>query len=149
MDTDWRGSELDAAARLQRALLPPSPFARGGWTAAHRYVPAGRVGGDILDLIPARDDLYFVIVDVSGKGVAASMLTTYVHAVFRTLIPFRLPVEEIVRRASALLCASTLPAQYATLVFGVLRADGEVIVANAGHPPPRACSARPHSAARD
>jgi sigma-B regulation protein RsbU (phosphoserine phosphatase) len=128
--------ELGAAARLQRALLPATPYARGRWSAAHRYAPAGAVGGDILDLVPSGDDVYVVFADVSGKGVAASMLTSYVHAVFRSLIPFGLPVEETVRRASALLCGSTLPAQYATLVFGVLRADGDAVLANAGHPPP-------------
>jgi sigma-B regulation protein RsbU (phosphoserine phosphatase) len=128
--------ELGAAARLQRALLPPSPYTRAGWSAAHRFSPAGAVGGDIVDLVPAGDRLYFLLADVSGKGVAASLLTTYVHAVFRSLIPFDLPLAETVRRASALLCASTLPAQYATLVFGSLDADGEVGVANAGHPPP-------------
>lgn len=128
--------ELGAAARLQRALLPPSPYALGAWSAAYRFSPAGAVGGDILDLVPHDDRLYVVFADVSGKGIAASMLTAYVHAVFRSLIPFRLPIEEVVRRASALLCSSTLPAQYATLVFAALAEDGEVVLANAGHPPP-------------
>lgn len=128
--------ELGAAARLQRALLPPSPYVFDAWSAAHRFSPAGAVGGDILDLVPHGDRLYLVFADVSGKGIAASMLTAYVHAVFRSLIPFDLPVEEVVRRASALLCSSTLPAQYATLVFGVLADDGQVVLANAGHPPP-------------
>jgi sigma-B regulation protein RsbU (phosphoserine phosphatase) len=140
-ESQWSGGELDAAIRLQRALLPPSPYARGAWAAAHLFSPAGAVGGDILDLIPAGDDLYFVFADVSGKGIAASMLTAYIHAVFRSLIPFGLAVEEVVRRASALLCSSTLPAQYATLVFGRLGINGEVVVANAGHPPPLVISA--------
>jgi sigma-B regulation protein RsbU (phosphoserine phosphatase) len=132
----WTGDDLAAAARLQHALLPPSPYASGHWTAAHRFAPAGAVGGDIVDLVPAGDRLYFLVADVSGKGIAASLLTAYVHAVFRSLIPFDLPLAETVRRASALLCASTLPAQYVTLVFGSLGRDGDVHVANAGHPPP-------------
>ena len=135
-ETRWDGGEMVAAAQLQRALLPPSPYAHGRWSAAHRYSPAGEVGGDILDLVASGDDWYFVLADISGKGVAAALLSAYVHAVFRSLIPFGLPIEEVVRRASALLCASTLPAQYATLVFGVLTSDGDVVVANAGHPPP-------------
>jgi sigma-B regulation protein RsbU (phosphoserine phosphatase) len=129
------GGEWEAAARLQRALLPPPEYSWGPWSAAHRYSPAGAVGGDILDFIPADGRLYFVLADVSGKGAAASLLTAYVHAVFRSLIPFGLPLEEIVRRASALLCASTLPSQYATLVFGYAGRRGEVVLANAGHPP--------------
>ena len=135
VDATWSRDELDTAARLQRALLPMSPYRTGAWSIAHRYSPAGAVGGDLVDLIASGDDLYFVLADVSGKGIAAALLSAYLHAVFRSLIPFGLSIEEIVRRASALLCASTLPAQYATLTFGVLRRDGHVVLANAGHPP--------------
>jgi phosphoserine phosphatase RsbU/P len=134
VETAWDG-ELATAARLQRALLPASPYRRGAWSIAHQYSPAGAVGGDMVDVIPSGDRLYFLIADVSGKGMAAAMLAAYIHAVFRSLIPFGLSIEEVVRRASALLCASTLPAQYATLVFGVLEADGQIVMANAGHPP--------------
>lgn len=58
------------------------------------------------------------------------------HAMFRTLIPFELPLDDLLARASTLLCASSLPAQYATLVTGYLTTDGEVAVGNAGHLPP-------------
>jgi sigma-B regulation protein RsbU (phosphoserine phosphatase) len=134
--------EWGAAARLQRALLPPPEYSWGPWSAAHRFSPAGAVGGDIVDLIPHGDRLYFVLADVSGKGAAASLLTAYVHAVFRSLVPFGLPLEEIVGRASALLCASTLPSQYATLIFGHAGRDGEIVLANAGHPPALAIGSR-------
>jgi len=128
--------ELGDAARLQRALLPRPFVSRHGWSAAYRFSPAGPVGGDILDLIHSGDRIYFLLADVSGKGIAASMLTAYIHATFRSLVPLGLPLEDIVRRASALLCASTLPSQYATLVFGYLGPDGEVAITNAGHPAP-------------
>ena len=131
-------TQLTAAARLQHALLPPSPFTRGGWTAAHHFAPAGPVGGDIVDLIPAGDRLYFLLADVSGKGVGASLVTAYLHAIFRSLVPVGLPLEQLMARASALLCSSTLPAQYATLVCGYAGPDGRVTIANAGHPPPLA-----------
>ena len=134
--------EWGAAARLQQAMLPPPEYTRGAWSAAHRYTPAGAVGGDIIDLIPADDRLYFVLADVSGKGAAASLVTAYVHAVFRSLVPFGLPIEEVVRRASALLCASTLPSQYATLVFGYAGRGGEILLANAGHPAPLVIGSR-------
>lgn len=129
-------TELAAAAQLQRALLPPAPYSRGGWNVAHHFAPAGAVGGDILDLIPSGDRLYFVFADVSGKGIGASLVTAYLHAIFRSLVPTGLSLDDLVSRASALLCSSTLPAQYATLVAGYLAPDGEVELANAGHPPP-------------
>ena len=135
VDDNWSRDELATAARLQRALLPMSPYRKGAWSIAHRYSPAGAVGGDMIDVIPSGDRLYFLLADVSGKGIAAALLAAYLHAAFRSLIPFGLSIEETVRRVSALLCASTLPAQYATLQFGVLEPDGQIVMANAGHPP--------------
>lgn len=130
--------DLATAGELQRMLLPPSPYQWCGWNAAHHFQPAGAVSGDYLDLVPHADRLYFIVGDVSGKGVAASLLMAQLHAMFRTLIPFDLPLEALMTRASALLCASSLPAQYATLVCGYLEDEGRITMVNAGHPAPLA-----------
>jgi sigma-B regulation protein RsbU (phosphoserine phosphatase) len=128
--------DLAAAAHLQRLLLPPSPLTAPGWTAVHHFEPAGAVSGDYVDLVPFEDRLYFMLGDVSGKGIPAALLMAQLHAMFRTLIPFGMPLDALMARASALLCASSLPAQYATLVSGYLDPEGEVVLCNAGHPPP-------------
>lgn len=135
----------DPATAAQRILLPPSPLAANGWTTIHHFEPAGIVSGDYIDLVPFGDRLYFMLGDVSGKGVAASLLMAQLHAMFRTLIPFQLPLEDIMTRASALLCASSLPAQYATLISGYLGAGGEVVISNAGHPPALAIGGGSHT----
>jgi serine phosphatase RsbU (regulator of sigma subunit) len=109
--------DLQTAGQLQRMLLPPSPYQWRGWDAAHHFQPAGAVSGDYLDLVPQADRLYFIVGDVSGKGVAASLLMAQLHAMFRTLIPFELPLEALMTRASALLCASSLPAQSTVLTL--------------------------------
>jgi sigma-B regulation protein RsbU (phosphoserine phosphatase) len=82
------------AAQLQRMLLPPSPFAANGWVAEHHFVPAERISGDFVDLVPFRDRIYFMLGDASGKGAAASLVMAQLHAMFRTLIPFELSGEE-------------------------------------------------------
>jgi phosphoserine phosphatase RsbU/P len=128
--------DLRTAGHLQRMLLPPSPLIANGWMAGHHFEPAGAISGDYIDLVPIGGGLYFMLGDVSGKGVAASLLMAQLHAMFRALIPFHMPLTELMTRASALLCASSLPAQYATLVIGYLETDGEVLIGNAGHPPP-------------
>ena len=128
--------DLQTAGQLQRMLLPPATFAANRWSAVHVYEPAGIVSGDYLDLMPFGDRLYFMVGDVSGKGVSAALLMAQLHAMFRTLIPFQLPLDALLARASSLLCASSLPAQYATLVTGYLTTNGEVALGNAGHPPP-------------
>jgi sigma-B regulation protein RsbU (phosphoserine phosphatase) len=74
--------------------------------------------------------------DVSGKGVAASMLMANLHAMFRVLIPTGLSLEDLVARANRIFSESTLPTQYATLVVGKAKACGEVEVCNGGHPAP-------------
>ena len=54
----------------------------------YHYQPAGVVSGDYCDLIKGKDgELYFVMADVSGKGVAAAMLSSNLRAIFRSLIP--------------------------------------------------------------
>ena len=73
--------------------------------------------------------------DVSGKGVAASMRMTQLHALFRSLIGMGLPLAEIVNHVNGFLCESGLAGQYATLVCGVARTGGDVELFNAGHLP--------------
>jgi sigma-B regulation protein RsbU (phosphoserine phosphatase) len=81
-------------------------------------------------------DLYFIVGDVSGKGVAAAMLMANLHAMFRVLIPMGLPLEELVERANRFFCESTLPNQYATLIVGKADDFGNVEICNGGHPAP-------------
>jgi phosphoserine phosphatase RsbU/P len=128
--------DLELAAEIQKGLLPPCDVAFAGWDVSYHYQPAGVVSGDYCDLIQGfNGDLYFVMADVSGKGVAAAMLSSNLRAVFRSLIPMNLSTEELVRRANQLFRQSTLPTQYATLVCGKMKAGGELEIVNAGHLP--------------
>src|SRR5689334_1809514 len=68
--------DLDLASQVQRNLLPQVGLCAGGWETSYRYVPVGPVSGDYCDLISSDGRLFFVLGDVSGKGVAASMLMT-------------------------------------------------------------------------
>jgi len=129
--------DLELAAQIQTGLLPPAHQDIDGWEVAYHYQPAGPVSGDYCDLIKGEDQsLHFVLGDVSGKGVAASMLMAHLHAMFRTLTSINLPLEQMVERASRVFCESTLPTQYATLACGRAKTDGEVEICNAGHLPP-------------
>jgi sigma-B regulation protein RsbU (phosphoserine phosphatase) len=129
--------DLELAARVQRGLLPIAHARVNGWEIAYHYEPAGVVSGDYCDYISTdAADLYFVIGDVSGKGVAASMLMSHLRATFRTLIQMQLSLAELMARTSRLFGESALPAQYATLVSGKTTRGGELEICNAGHPPP-------------
>ena len=130
--------DLELAAQIQTGLLPKPSQKIDGWEIAFHYQPAGLVSGDYCDLISDGDDksLHFVLGDVSGKGVAASMLMAHLQAMFRTLVSTKLPLDQILERASRVFCESTLPTHYATLVCGKASPNGELEISNAGHLPP-------------
>jgi sigma-B regulation protein RsbU (phosphoserine phosphatase) len=129
-------ADLSLAAEIQRGLLPSHNLRIDGWHFDYGYEPARMVSGDYVDIIQSGDDdLYFVLGDVSGKGIAASMLMAKLHAVFRSLIPLHLGVDQLTQRASRLFGDSTLPGQFATLICGRASKNGAVSICNAGHPP--------------
>src|SRR5580700_3685230 len=127
--------DLDLASQVQRNLLPQVNLQAGGWDTSYYYAPLGPVSGDYCDLIPSDGQLFFVLGDVSGKGVAASMLMAQLHALFRSLTGMALPLGQMVTQTNRVLCDSALAGQYATLVCGQAKPTGEVEIHNAGHWP--------------
>jgi sigma-B regulation protein RsbU (phosphoserine phosphatase) len=126
--------DLDRAWSIQGESLPKQNLKLNGWEISFRYEPAGPVSGDYCDLVSTDSgDLYFLIGDVSGKGVAASLLMNRLHAIFRSLISAGLPVNELVQRANSLFAETTMRPYYATLVCGKAAPNGDVEICNAGH----------------
>jgi len=129
--------DLDLARDVQRRLLPPASFQVEGWDGHYRYEPAGTASGDYVDLLPLDSgELLFLIGDVSGKGVAASLLMTHLHAIFRSLVSLQLPFAELMQRANRIFYDSVGGTQYATLLCGKASPCGDIELANAGHCPP-------------
>ncbi|MGH9776201.1 MAG: PP2C family protein-serine/threonine phosphatase [Candidatus Acidiferrales bacterium] len=129
-------ADLELAGRVQRGLLPERNLLHAGWQIHFLYEPAGPVSGDYCDIIPggqAGDTLFFVLGDVAGKGVSASMLMTHLHAMFRSLTSVGMPLSEMLHLANRLFSESTTAAQYATLICGWAKRSGEIEIANAGH----------------
>jgi phosphoserine phosphatase RsbU/P len=127
--------DLDLASRVQRNLLPQNGLSAGGWETSYHFAPLGAVSGDYCDLIPYDGQLLFLLGDVSGKGVAASMMMAQLHALFRSLTGMSLPLDQIVAHVNRVLCESAMAGQYATLVCGLAKPTGEVEIHNAGHCP--------------
>jgi sigma-B regulation protein RsbU (phosphoserine phosphatase) len=99
------------------------------------YEAANVVSGDYCDLLSLGKDLYFVVGDVTGKGVSAAMLMAHLNAMFRAIVPLGLPLERVMEQASRMFCESTLSTHFATLVCGRAGSSGEVEVSIAGHHP--------------
>ncbi len=131
-------ADLELAARVQEKLLPPKHLTVPGWRTHYHYEPLGLVSGDYCDLIPSENgsgSFLFLLGDVSGKGVAASMLMTRLHAMFRSLATVDLPLDQLMGLANRLLCESTIADQFATLVCGRMSRSGELEMTGAGHCP--------------
>ncbi|MCD7729634.1 MAG: SpoIIE family protein phosphatase [Clostridia bacterium] len=73
--------ELQTAQNIQQRLLPA-----GTWAGSHRYsymyIPCRGIGGDLPDVYTIGDSAFGMIADVSGKGVAAGMLSAFVKAAY-------------------------------------------------------------------
>jgi serine phosphatase RsbU (regulator of sigma subunit) len=130
--------ELAAAMRIQRNLLPAAPTGVPGW-CFHAYLQSCfEVGGDLYDF-HRRDDgsYYFLVGDVSGKGMGAALLMTSILTSARILYDQYTEPGDLVTRLSDVIYRSTEPQTFATAFVGHLDpATGVLRYVNAGHPPP-------------
>jgi sigma-B regulation protein RsbU (phosphoserine phosphatase) len=130
--------DLDLASQIQTTLLPARHLHLNGWDVSFEYIPAGVVSGDYCDIVRSETEpgvLYFFLGDVSGKGVAASLLMSHLHAIFRSLVDSGLSLDQMTARANRLFCESTMAAHFATLVSGRASGNGKIEICNAGHLP--------------
>lgn len=125
--------DLTLASLIQAHLLPQRSISFDGFESATYYEPAGLVSGDYCDLINLESGLVFALGDVSGKGVASSLLMSHLHALIRSLLSLDLPLPQMLERVNRAFCESTLPSHYATLILGRAVKSGEVEICNAGH----------------
>ena len=130
---------LEAAVRLQRAVLPELPTETPGWELASFYSPAGRtdVGGDFFDVVPLADDrLVMFVGDVMGRGVRAAAAMAQMRAAIRAYIAVD-PDPGLVLHYLDRLVETYHVSRLVTLVYLVAdTATGRTAMVNAGHPPP-------------
>jgi len=129
--------EIEIASQIQRALLPKSLPHMPHVEVAASTLACHQVGGDCFDVIELGEGRYgFFVGDVSGKGIAASLLATLLQGVFYTTATLDMPLAEISRRVNQYLYERSGDDRYATLFYGVLDLAGNLEYVNAGHVPP-------------
>ena len=131
--------ELALARRIQVALLPDHLPEIAGWDLYGGNIPSRGVSGDYYEVVERSGgrECVFMMADVSGKGMAASLLTVSLQALSIGPIEDGMPPEEICTRLSRLLYRRTPPEKYATAFLGALEtASGRLRYTNAGHNPP-------------
>ncbi|MGH9189871.1 MAG: ATP-binding SpoIIE family protein phosphatase [Acidimicrobiales bacterium] len=138
-----RLAELQAVQReivhqLQEAVRPPVPAVEGAELGVH-YVsadPTSPTGGDLYDwLVLPGGDLHVAVVDVMGKGVAATQEALVVVHALRLLALDGCPIGDLVARAADLATAQSPDLMATVLVLRYSAGDGKVEVAGGGHPP--------------
>jgi sigma-B regulation protein RsbU (phosphoserine phosphatase) len=115
-------------------LVPPAHLAVG---SAYRSATRGtRVGGDVYDVYRLDADYTLIVIgDVSGKGLAAAVDTTFVRFAVRALASEGLEPPEIMHRFDTLYRdANGAPESFITLFAGIHdRRNGSLAYTNAGH----------------
>ncbi|MDR1269534.1 MAG: SpoIIE family protein phosphatase [Planctomycetaceae bacterium] len=130
--------EMNIANTVQRGLLPLAPPTIPNYGFYDFYRPAKYLGGDYYDYIMLPDGrLVFALGDVSGKGVAASLLMAKLSAEVRSGLIIETTFEGTVQRLNRVFCEPRWDNRFITFFFGVLNpATNEIVFHNAGHVPP-------------
>ncbi len=130
--------ELSLARRIQEKLLPGSLPQINGYAVFGETIPSQQVSGDFFQVMPRLGgrECVFLVADVSGKGMAASLLTASLEALSAAPIEDGRPPEAICSKVSRMLVKRTPPEKYATAFLAILDpATGRVDYTNAGHNP--------------
>jgi adenylate cyclase len=133
--------ELEAAQRIQTGILPRSESLhdpRADLAAA--MVPAREVGGDLYDFFPLdADRLFFMIGDVAGKGLSASMFMAISKSLYKSAT-LRRPdatISELMRIANDEVSRDNPEMFFVTVFAGILDLpSGALTYCNAGHENP-------------
>ena len=130
--------ELRTAYKIQRRLLPDALPEIEGYRFAGANRPCKTVSGDYYDVVVRPDGrIYFVIADVSGKGITAALIMSSVATAFAIFTRTDPTPADLLREINATLAPKTAPSKFVTMVAGVLDpATGVVSFANAGHVSP-------------
>ena len=135
-------ADLSLAAEVQLAILPrefpPFPDIVSDVDIYATMKPAKDVGGDFYDFFRIDDDhLGFVMADVSGKGVPASLFMTMSYTLLRFTGTKSLNPISTVSDSNDMLSRESFDSMFVTLFYGVYNIrTGEVHYVNAGHNPP-------------
>jgi len=134
-------SELEIAAKIQSGYLPKSFGKFNKMPDVHitaRMKPAKEVGGDFYDVFQIDENrLCFLIADVSGKGVPASLFMTVAKTHIKNYMSLDMPLAEMAERVNNQLNEDNDEELFVTVFICVLDAVNHTLsFVNAGHNKP-------------
>jgi len=142
MQAAYISGELEAAQRIQTGILPRVESLRdeGRIDLAATMIPAREVGGDLYDFFRLdANRLFFLIGDVAGKGLSASMFMAISKSLYKsaTLMRPDATIGELMRAADAEVSRDNPEMYFVTVFAGIVDlTSGELAYCNAGHDNP-------------
>jgi len=131
-DQERASSELAAARSVQELMIPQQKIQTPGFEVDSIYDPANEVGGDFFLVQPLPNGALLVVLgDVAGKGLKAAMNVSMIMGALRSIS--NLSPAAILESLNRVLAGSE---SFTTCQAVLFKADGELILANAGHLPP-------------
>ena len=130
--------ELQLAMEIQQRFQPTAPPIVPGYEFQGISFPCYEIGGDYYDFIQ-RDDGRLVIAlgDVSGKGTAAALLMSSLHAAIHAQTGSHDTLVETISAVNRYLADNIPPNRFVTLFYAELDPEsGALSFLNAGHNPP-------------
>jgi serine phosphatase RsbU (regulator of sigma subunit) len=130
--------ELQLAREIQQRFQPTAPPVVPGFELQGISFPSYEIGGDYYDFIKCSDGrLVVALGDVSGKGTAAALLMSSLHAAVHAQVASCRPITETVGAVNRYLADNTPANRFVTLFYAELDpATGGLSFINAGHNPP-------------
>ena len=130
--------ELELATEIQQRFQPSAPPIMDGYDFQGVSFSCYEIGGDYYDFIRLHNGKMLIALgDVSGKGTAAALLMSSLHAAIHGQVAAKSPLPEIVRSVNQYLSENTPTNRFVTLFLAELTpSDGTLRYINAGHNPP-------------
>jgi sigma-B regulation protein RsbU (phosphoserine phosphatase) len=130
--------DLQAAKRIQGALLRSVPTEDFGLDMAAKYLSARELGGDLYEFLRyGPQQLGIALGDVSGKGTAAALYGAVAIGIMRSLAPQKLQPAELLRQMNQIVGERRIEGRFMTICFATWqRGRSKLRVANAGQSQP-------------